>query len=787
MIFNFYPAIADDPKSDKIDQFEAFQKENYQELVYMQVDKQYYLAGEHIKFKIYCLEKKALKASQLSKVAYFELLDSENVPKLQVKVLLIDGVGYGDVFIPTNLNSGNYILRSYTRWMRNYGAETFYHSILTVINPFRKPGLKPAPKQEDISLQFFPESGIIIDGEKTKIVFEGRNANGYPIDFDGKLIANDTVLITDLKPMKNGMGSFEFTPNIINSYQVELIHEDGIITKHKIPAIKEKGVSLRVFESEQNFHVNIFCNDKSALAGSESIFYIIHGNGKILGNSSLTLSNKRTSFKIQKPLLDDGVSTISLFNSNGKLLISRNIFKYKSSINELSISLDKKKYHTREKVKVNISAMKEAIPGALMNLSISVAAYDGNYNNNQHEIVAGLLLNNMLKGRIYNPGSYFEGSDSDIAHSLDNLLIAYGNSIYSWQGKESIDDIKYIPEYRAQLITGKVWNKIRNEPAQSILTYLSVPGKKLQFYASKSRSDGSVIFEVKDFYGNNEIVIQNDYTRDTIYDIRLDNPFSEEYAEYSVPVFDIDESMKGWIEHLSHNMQIENTYFKYQPKLPSLSVIDSSNFYNEPDSRYYLDDFTRFIVMEEVMREYVYGVNVRKNRNGFHFMVLDLEKNEIYDENPLMLLDGVPVFDADDIIALDPLKVQKIETMKRRYFKGVLDCKGIVNYTTYEGDLGGYSLPKNATVMEYDGVQPLKQYYFPEYSSRQDQNSTAPDFRNTLFWNPQIKITGNEEKIIEFYTSDDINKYEIRVEGINSQGEAYSAKSYFQVVSESSN
>ena len=97
-----------------------------------------------------------------------------------------------------------------------------------------------------------------------------------------------------------------------------------------------------------------------------------------------------------------------------------------------------------------------------------------------------------------------------------------------------------------------------------------------------------------------------------------------------------------------------------------------------------------FPVMEEVMREYIAGVYLRRNRDGFHLKILDINRNITYQENPLILLDGIPVFDADGVILLDPLKVKKIETVRTRFIKGVINTSGIVSYTTYKGDLGGY-------------------------------------------------------------------------------------------------
>jgi hypothetical protein len=384
-----------------------------------------------------------------------------------------------------------------------------------------------------------------------------------------------------------------------------------------------------------------------------------------------------------------------------------------------------------------------------------VASHHEQFDRNQLSLSDYLLLGRSLNGYDYNLESFFNGDESQVMQAIDQILIAHAKDLLNWQKIEQEHDIKYIPEYIGPLLTGKL--------------------------SSKSKNDGSLTFELKDFYGNHEIVFQNDNTKDSIYSIDLDNPFSQEYAEINIPEFNLDERMENWIKRQSQNMQIENTYKKFRPQLPLLTKVDSSSFYHEPDSRYYLDDFTRFIVMEEVMREYVYGVNVRKNKEGFHFMVIDLERREIFSENPLILLDGVPVFDADEIIALDPLKIEKIETVKRRFHKGLLDCRGIVTYTSYKGDLNGYALHKNALVFQYEGVQSKKQYYFPEYPTSFEKRITSPDFRNVLYWNPEINLDKKGKTTIEFYTSDDVNNYEIRITGLSNKGDSFSKNAYLEV------
>ena len=775
-----HSGMAKDDLVEKTNKVETYYEENYHELIYIHTDKEYYLAGEHMKFKVYCLERFTSKPSQLSKVAYIEVLNDENTPKFQAKVEIKNGSGYGEIYIPTSINSGNFIVRGYTRWMRNYGPESYFHSIMTIINPFKKLGLDPIPLEEDIAVNFYPESGNIINKVKTKVVFECKNSDDDPISISGKLYANDTILITEIETLKQGIGNFTFIPDIVNTYHIELALSDGFSSKHKLPATKTKGFSMQLEDSDSKYSIDLYCNDPTIVDPSEILYFILRQNGIILDNRNIQLNKGQSSFTIDKSILKDGISAIAIFDSEGKLLTERQVFQYNNNHENPVLKVNKSSLTTREMVTLDISSLSDKSASEDIDFSVSVASHKQSFDQHNLDITQYLLLDNSLN-YIHDLGRIFEGSKSEVTQTINNLLIAYPRNENLWQSITQNSTIKYIPEYRGALITANITEKSTKNPGKAITTYLSIPGKNVQFYSSRSKLDGTLVFELRDFYGSNEIILQNDYTKDTTYSIELDNPFSQHYLNIHVPKFNIDEKLGDWIAHQSQNMQIQNAYMKFEPKQPVLTQIDTNSFYNEPNSRYYLDDFTRFIVMEEVMREYVTGVNVRKNKNGFHFMVLDIERNLLYKENPLMLLDGVPVFDADEIIALDPLKVEKIETIKGKFHKGTLECKGIVSYTTYEGDLDGYSLNKNALVIEYEGVQARKTYFSPTYSSAFDKRIKTPDFRNTLYWNPQVLPNKEENSKLVFYTSDDANTYEIRVEGINSDGKAFSGKTFIEV------
>ena len=228
-------------------------------------------------------------------------------------------------------------------------------------------------------------------------------------------------------------------------------------------------------------------------------------------------------------------------------------------------------------------------------------------------------------------------------------------------------------------------------------------------------------------------------------------------------------------------MQVQNIYQNENLFNTHIPRTDSSSFYGNADETYYLNDYTRFPVMEEVMREYVPGVMVRKQKDGFHLMVLDNVNKSMFQENPLVLLDGVPIFEIDKIMAFSPLKIQKLEVFARRYFLGPMTFPGIVSYSTFENDLAGFGLNKQSLSIDYEGLQERREFYAPHYDDQRMLESRIPDNRSLLYWNPSLTINNKGKQQIEFFTSDLYGKFEIVIEGITGKGISGSSVHQFEV------
>jgi hypothetical protein len=106
-------------------------------------------------------------------------------------------------------------------------------------------------------------------------------------------------------------------------------------------------------------------------------------------------------------------------------------------------------------------------------------------------------------------------------------------------------------------------------------------------------------------------------------------------------------------------------------------------------------------------------VNVKKVRGQYHFPVYNQPFDAMFDDDPLLLLDGVPVFDFNKWINYDPLKIRRLDVLTRQYYLGNLSFDGVVNFTTYAGDLSGYELDPHAVALDYEGLQMQREFFSP--------------------------------------------------------------------------
>ena len=758
-----YSASSQDISLEIKNSFEKYTAYNYQEKVFVHANKTVYLTGESMWFKCYVTDDNN-RLSYLSKICYVELLGNDKRPVLQAKISIDSGTGNGSIIIPASIRTGNYQIRAYTTWMKNFDPSFYFYQQIGIINPAKKPEASKRDSINRYSLQLFPEGGNLVYGLQSKIAFKIADAFGKGVIAPAAITDNNNDTVAKFIPKKFGMGTFEFTP--VKEQRYKIVAEiDGNNVVYDFPKIYDEGWVMQLKDNGNELHVVVRTNIKS----TNQVFLLAQTRGSVKIAKMQFIKDGNADFLINKSLLGEGISQLTIFNDAKQPLCERLYFKRPSQlkINVDNIPADIAK---RKRMDLHISTQSPEGKSIKTQGSVSVFLVDSLQHEPSVNIFNYLWLSSELKGNVESPEYYFANTAADVDIDLDNLMLTQGWRRFKWEEvlKNTKPSFTFLPEKEGHIITGKILAGNNSMPDSGSTGYLAVPGNNYKFITSKSYG-GTVSFNVEKFYGNHEIITQP-AEADSNLRVVLDNPFSEKFEDLNIDQMNLDPQLKQEILTRSIGAQSENIYLEGINNnyiLPE--TFDTTAFFGVPSKTYYLDNYTRFRGMEEVMREYVKEVHVRSRQSAFHFEVYNELEKLYFNEDPLVLIDGVPVFNFNKIMEMDPLNIKKIDIVTTRVFFGSKIFNGIVSYSTYDGDLKGYELSPSSLIVEYDGLQLEREFYSPSYDTQDQADSRLPDLRNALYWSPHLE-TNEAGENISFHTSDVPGKYLVIVQAISDNG-----------------
>jgi hypothetical protein len=744
--------------------FKTYNETTYQEKLFVHTDKSFYLTGEVIWFKLYNISQAENKLVDASKIAYVEVLGKDNSPILQGKIELSAGTGNGSFYIPVSAATGNYKIRAYTNWMKNFGADKYFEKNITIVNSLKEITMQAKEVADaDYDVQFFPEGGSLVNGMAGKVAYRVVGSNGKGVDFTGAIVNRTNDTIARFKPYKFGIGTFMFTPDGNNLYRAILKVNGKIITK-PLPAIATTGYAIQLSDVGTQIKVDV-----RASANSAGAVYLVAHNRQTL-NLALTanLSNGQSTFLIDKNKLSEGISHLTVFNGDKQPVSERLYMVRPTQKLTINAATDKPEYTSRKNVTVNIQANNAGKPEA-SDLSLAVYRLDSLETATPESIHTYIWLTSELKGNIESADYYLNNTDNE---AMDNLLLTHGWSMYNWNDfmQANAPAFKYLPEFDGHIITGKITDPATTAGVKDKQVLVSVPGKRVQLYNSKTNADGNFLINTKNLVGPNELVVQPRLEQDTLLKAQVFNPFSEKYSSTRIPDVSISKNLYSALNVHSLGMQVQNIYTGDKLKQQYLSLTDTTSTFNGAQKQYLLDNYVRFTTMEEVLREVTREVLVVKNKDQFRFRVTNVDY--FMDKQPFLIFDGVPIYNPNTVIAADPLKVRMVEVIPHQYLRGDAVEYGVISFTTYKGDLGGVEINPKALVMDYEGLQLSRDFFSPVYETPKQISSTLPDFRTTLYWAPYAGTDATGKRTVNFYTSDQAGKYIGVLQGISATGKS---------------
>ena len=341
-----------------VEKLKSYSSKAVQEKLFLHTDKEFYVAGEILWFKIYYTDGAFHQPMELSKVAYAEILNEMNEVVLQEKIALQPGKGKGSFYLPVTLTTGNYSLRAYTRWMKNFDEGYFFEKKITIVNTLKNPEPSAAKDTFQASVDFFPEGGNLVAGIQSKVGFKVTGSRGSIDNFHGYIIDKNGDTTTSFTPLKFGMGNFDFTPVAGNNYKAIVVLADSTSIKKTLPEIFNYGYVMRVVENNTG-QITIIVKRKRIPTeqNADQILLVTHTRQMpgVAEKKSLN-SGDSAVFLIDKNRIGKGITQFTIFNGNDKPVCERLFFIKPSPVISLQVKSDRDLYDNREPISLSLNA-----------------------------------------------------------------------------------------------------------------------------------------------------------------------------------------------------------------------------------------------------------------------------------------------------------------------------------------------------------------------------------------------------------------------------------------------
>jgi len=431
---------------------------------------------------------------------------------------------------------------------------------------------------------------------------------------------------------------------------------------------------------------------------------------------------------------------------------------YSGETNDVLNNEAKKSPQLRDSSEININ--KDPMP--VLNNVIKCSTSQGIYNKREKVILDIILAD---KDWIATSGYCLSVIKSGAINS--NI---YGLNLSNLKRDYDTAEIKYWPEMQGLSLSGSIIKKDLNIPSAYSEIHLSAVGKNPFYIGYLAEQQGRFLFSLPELCETQNFFIGVETKDQDPVEILIDNDFSTDLINLPALSFILSDEEKNIAREIMFNMQLEKAY-KLRPdsQVPDATIVqESAFFYGKPEITLNPDDYVKLPTLEEFFVELIPQAYISKRKEGTS-IIMRGNNPDIAFFKPLILIDFVPVFNAENLLRLSPELIDRIEIINSTYVRGNMCFGGIISVFSKKGDMAGIELPENSYFFDFKTFEPQGETSFPIYSVTSG-NKRIPDFRNTMYWNPLVNGNPGETISLEFYTSDNTGEYTVIIRGISVKG-----------------
>nr|WP_315202644.1 hypothetical protein [uncultured Flavobacterium sp.] len=765
------------------------------EKIYLHTDRSNYFMGEDLWYKAYNVRASNNVLFDNSNILYVELISPDSKIIARNKTNLEIGLGHGDFKLADSLGvkPGHYQIRAYTNWNRNFGEDFVFKKDIEIFDVKASVVQSNAEvikaittrAQNKIIVDFFPEGGSLLENVASVVGFKAIDSNGNPIDVNGDVFDLDNELVTTFASSHDGMGKFQIIPIEGKHYYAKIKTLAGEEIRAELPKASKEGylLSFRVFRGKNI--ITITTNPETVLHNpNKALTIVCKAKGISYLETAQTLIETTLSFELPKDKTPDGISQITLYDSNSKPQSERLVYIEKEQDLEVLLVSDKASYKPVEKTTINVTSKSKTGIAKSASFSLSVTDMNGALDDKDFgtNISSYFLMESDIRGKVYNPAYYFDSANLKRMEHLDNLLLTQGWRDFLWKtAPMTSESISYAAE-KGITISGRVKQLLADKPLVNNNMTLGLMNKKhFNFFNATTDSDGVYKFENMMFSGKTTMYLNSRNEK---------GKFRGEIIPYPIEQPPIPVSFKSETSSFSEVTlgMVENVYRKFiafgvKPENILKEVTISSkkksgrpSMLGLPEFSYVADKSTaEFTDIYQLIQQRVPGVTVD----------IDVVRFTRYEGSPLFIIDGIEVIDNLQVGYIIPADVMKIEAVKGTQstaFYGNAAANGVIAITT-KGNTG--QQPKKETFhtikQDLDGFYTARVFYVPNPEKPNLDLDRKATVRNTLYWNPYVHPDKTGGISLSYYNIGVETKVKVALEGITGTGIPVVKKTYYTI------
>ena len=654
----------------------------------------------------------------------------------------------------------------------------------------------------DYDLSFYPEGGYLIPGQPCAMTFKALSSDGTCAVVTGRILDQSGNEVALLSTEHDGMGLVHFVPQQGATYTAHVTDTTGLAKQFALPTTRPDATVLHM---ERSGDTLVSVHTVGANADDAIIVLQQRGNVLAVGQKEITLDSRQVpAGVIQALLLDD----------RWRILSERLYFNRGAEPGQLTVTTDKYSYAGRERVQANVTAMGFDVPQG--DYAVSVTDDRSVQLDSASAICVNLLLQSELQGRISNPEYYFADDATYRTDHLDLLMMTQGWRRYDLSQvlRGHLTEPQY-PIEREQVISGRVLSEWKKKPLKNAAVVLLAPELRRTDYA-QTDSLGYFALNLKNFPDSTKCVIQafNEKGQKEM-NLEIDAERFPVIAKQLKPVtvamqqaqdedyIDAETLRASTIDGMRNIILREVTVTAKKYKLPE-DIYEAMARMSIGQDRLQRENITTY---NEVFRKFP-GILIRngnlfclrtrdwRNPNGkvVPFMIDGLIFNSVDNSGPPSIatqnamglsskLEGssymaMEVYEplinmVENMIPFDMVKrIDYLDPTQSLVFGSK---SGLVVIQTKDGSNPWSYTHKDFFLQKINplGFQKPAEFYAPRYENGNNCGfEPGTDLRNTLYWNPCVRMGNDGKSAFDFYTNDDDNTtYTVTIEGITADGQ----------------